>query len=96
MLSVPNTCVDDFATDAELAEQAADEARRAGLRHRLTLGLGGLGTDAALLLAIARGASPPEGPPPAILAVVKNRHGHAGCVRLAFHGAAGIHNRDSA
>ena len=33
---------------------------------------------------------------PAILAVVKNRHGHAGCVRLAFHGAAGIHNRDSA
>jgi len=94
VLGVPAQAADTFATDDELAAQTADESRRAALRHRLTLGLGGLGADAALLLALARGASPPEGPTATTLAVIKNRHGHAGCVRLAFHGAAGIHDRD--
>lgn len=91
VLVVMNEPTSSYATAADLFELAGDPARRAALRQSLSTGCGGLGSDAALLLALARDASPPDGPAESAIAVVKNRHGHTGCVRLDFHGAAGVH-----
>ena len=82
---------DSFSTAEELAEQMVEDTPRAHLRHALTVGLGGLGIDAGLVLAMARDATPPTGPTPGVIAVIMNRHGHTGHVRVDFHGAAGVH-----
>lgn len=90
VVGVPAGLRDPLATAERLGLAGAKPADRARLRERLALDIGGLGTDAALVLALARDAVSSAGVGDALVVVAKNRHGHTGSVKLRFLGAAGV------
>ncbi|TVQ87483.1 MAG: hypothetical protein EA397_18015 [Deltaproteobacteria bacterium] len=90
VVGVPAGLRDPFSTAERLARASAEPGDRARLRERLTNEIGGLGTDAALLLALGRDPIPRDGVGFAQVAVIKNRHGHTGTVKLRFLGGAGL------
>ena len=89
VVGVPVELVERFATATAL-DDAAEPTARAHLRQALAVGIGGLGGDASLVLGLARDPAGPDGVSDAVVAVLKNRHGHTGAAHLRFHGAAGV------
>lgn len=89
VVGVPGGVQEHLSTAVDLRAKADTPEGRADLREAMALEIGGLGTDAALLLALARDAVEASGMGAATVAVTKNRHGHTGLVSLQFYGAPG-------
>jgi hypothetical protein len=96
VLSRPPTLQDGLSSATTLAQRCAEPVGRTSLREAIASELGGLGSDAGLVLALARDGVGATGCGEAAVVVAKNRHGHTGVVSLRFHGAAGYFSESPA
>lgn len=95
VVDAPPDQISALASASALEDLAADPEAVLALAQHLSAHIGGLGADASLVLALATDPGEAE-VRDATIAVVKNRHGHTGVVRLQFHGTPGIFDQRGA